>query len=86
MNVMTLLEPLSMLRHSPADGFCDSPEALVYNGQHAAVRFDKTTGSLSLDPPSADVLAVFQELQALASRQHDQERAAMLGRLRKRPF
>lgn len=81
-----LLEPMSLLRHSPADGFEDSPKAFIYKGSSASVRFDKVTGQLSLDPPSADLLDVLQELQALACRQEAQERAAMRARLAKRPY
>jgi hypothetical protein len=86
MNPIVLLEPMTYLRHSPADGFSDSPEALIFKGSSAVVRFDKSTGRVTLDPPNSDVLALLQELQALASRQHDLERATMLAKLRKRPF
>ena len=86
MNPIVLLEPMTLLRHAPDQGFSDLPDALMYQGATACVRFDKTTGRLSLDPPDADLLTVLQELQALASRQHDQERAAMLARLAKRPY
>lgn len=86
MNPIILLEPLSMLRNSPADGFRDLPDALTYQSAEGCVRFDKTSGNLTLDPPSADILVLLQELQALTIRQHDLERAAMLAKLRKRPF
>ena len=86
MHPIALLEPLTWLRHDPAKGFCASPDALVYTGQDASVRFDKSTGRVSLDPPSADVLQLLQELQALASQQEREERAGLLAKLRQRPF
>jgi hypothetical protein len=84
MHPIVLLEPLSLLHHSPAQGFVDSPDAFTYQGACASVRFDKVTGRMTLDPPDADLLAVFQELQALATRQHDQEKARLLARIRRR--
>ena len=86
MNAIVLLEPMTYLRHDPALGFCDSPEAFEYKGAEGCVRFDKATGRVSLDPPSADVLVLLQELQALAMAQHDQEKARLLARLAERPF
>lgn len=86
MNAIVLLEPMTYLRHDPALGFRDSPEAFEYKGAEGCVRFDKATGRVSLDPPSADILVLLQELQALASRQHDQEKARLLSRLAERPF
>lgn len=86
MNPIVLLEPLSYLRHDPHQGFSDLPDALQYQGATACVRFDKTTGRVSLDPPGADVLAVLQELQSLTQAQHDQEKARLLARLAERPF
>lgn len=86
MNAIVLLEPMTYLRHDPAQGFCDSPDALVYTGQDAAVRFDKATGQISLDPPDADLARLLQALQALAMAQHDQEKARLLSRLAQRPF
>lgn len=84
MHPITLLEPLTWLRHSPADGFSDSPDALTYTGQKACVRFDKGSGRLTLDPPDADLLTVFKEMQALATAQHDAEKARLLARIRQR--
>jgi hypothetical protein len=84
MNPIVLLEPLSYLRHSPADGFTDSPDALTYIGLGASVRFDKSTGRVTLDPPSANVLDLLQELHALAQLQHDAEKARLLDRIRQR--
>lgn len=86
MNTIVLLEPLSHLRHSPADGFADTPEALTYQGAEGCVRFDKATGRVSLDPPDADLTRLLQALQALAMAQHDAEKARLLARLRQRPF
>ena len=86
MHPIILLEPLSLLRHSPSDGFSDSPGALEYQGAEGCVRFDKTTGRIGLDPPSADVLVLLQALQALATAQHDAEKNRLLARLRQRPF
>lgn len=86
MHPIVLLGPLSDLRHSPAQGFADSPDALVYNGPDASVRFDKSTGRVTLDPPGADLAQLLQELQALAQTQHDAEKARLLARLRRRPF
>jgi hypothetical protein len=84
MHPIVLLEPLSLLRHDPDQGFTDSPEAFIYKGSSACVRFDKTTARVTLDPPGADVLELLQELQALAQLQHDQDKARMLARLRLR--
>lgn len=84
MHPIILLEPLSLLRHSPTNGFSDSPEAFIYKGSSACVRFDKATGRVSLDPPGADVLQLLQELHALATRQHDAEKARLLDRIRQR--
>lgn len=84
MHPIILLEPLSLLRHAPDQGFSDSPQSLTYQGATACVRFDKATGRVTLDPPDADLLAVFQELQALATRQHDDDKARILARLRLR--
>lgn len=84
MHPIILLEPLTWLRHSPTDGFRDSPDALTYQGACASVRFDKVTGRVTLNPPGADVLQLLQELQALASAQHDQEKARLLERIRQR--
>ncbi|MNP84568.1 hypothetical protein D3C76_1839260 [compost metagenome] len=50
------------------------------------MRFDKASGRVSLDPPSADVLVLLQELQALATAQHDAEKNRLLARLAERPF
>lgn len=86
MNLHVLLEPLSYLRHASDQGFSDSPQALIFKGYSAAVRFDKVSGELSLDPPSADLLGVLQELQPLASLQEREERVVMLTRLARRPF
>ena len=86
MNPIILLEPLSYLRHAPTQGFSDLPDALQYQGAIACVRFHKATGRVSLDPPGADLLTVLKELQALASLQEREERAAMLTRLARRPF
>lgn len=85
MNPIVLLEPLS-LRHSLADGFRDLPDALTYQSAEGCVRFDKTSGCLTLDPPETDVLGLLVELQALANLQEREERAAMLRRLARRPF
>ena len=84
MHPIVLLSPLSDLRHSPTDGFSDSPEAFTYKGSSAVVRFDKATATVTLDPPGADVLVLLQELQALATAQHDQDKARILARLRQR--
>lgn len=86
MDSMTLLEPLSQLRHAPEQGFSDLTDALIYRGSSALVRFDKSTGRITLDPPGADVLVVLQELQRLATAQHDDEKARLVARLRQRPF
>ena len=86
MNPIVLLEPLSLLRHSPADGFRDLPDALTYQSAEGCVHFDKTSGCLTLDPPETDVLGLLVELQALANLQEREERAAMLRRLALRPF
>ena len=86
MHPIILLEPLSHLRHAPEQGFSDNQDAFIYRGSSACVRFDKATGSLTLDPPETDVLVLLVELQALASLQEREERAALLARLRKRPF
>jgi hypothetical protein len=86
MNPIVLLEHMTYLRHSPADGFSDSPEALIFKGSSAVVRFDKSTGRVTLDPPDADLARLLQALQALASQQEREERAAMLARLAKRPY
>lgn len=84
MNPILLLEPMTYLRHSPADGFADSPEAFEYKGAEGCVRFDKASGRVTLDPPGADVLLLLQELQALAMAQHDDDKARILARLRLR--
>lgn len=86
MNPIVLLEPLTWLRHDPDQGFSDSPQAFIYKGSSTVVRFDKATGTVTLDPPGADLLTVFKELQALAQAQHDQDKARILARLRQRPF
>lgn len=86
MNPIILLEPLSYLRHAPADGFIDTPEALTYQGAKACVRFDKGSGCITLDPPGADVLQLQRELSKLTMMQNDQEKALILEKLRKRPF
>ena len=86
MHPIVLLSPLSDLRHAPDQGFADSHDALTYKGSSACVRFDKATARLTLDPPDADLLTVFKELQALAQAQHDQDKARILARLRQRPF
>lgn len=83
---MTLLEPMTYLRHDPAQGFCDSAEAFEYKGAEGCVRFNKASGRVSLDPPDADLARLLQALQALASQQEREERAAMLARLAKRPY
>lgn len=77
---------MTYMRHDPAQGFCDSPEAFEYKGAEGSVRFDKTSGCLTLDPPNSDVLALLQALQALATAQHDAEKAWLMARLRQRPF
>ncbi|MNE54225.1 hypothetical protein D3C76_1668690 [compost metagenome] len=74
------------MRHSLADGFRDLPDALTYQSAEGCVRFDKTSGCLTLDPPETDVLGLLVELQALANLQEREERAAMLRRLARRPF
>ena len=56
MNPIVLLDPLSLLRHSLAYGFRDLPDALTYQSAEGCVRFDKTSGCLTLDPPETDVL------------------------------
>ena len=86
MNPILLLEPMTYLRHDPALGFCDSPAALEYQGAEGCVRFDKASGRVSLDPPGADGLALLQALQALATAQHDAEKARLMARLAQRPF
>lgn len=86
MNPIALLELLSLLRHEPDQGFCDTPAALTYQGVTTRVRFDKNTGHIELSPADADPDPLFRELQALATWQHAQERATLLNRLRKRPF
>nr|QPB93788.1 hypothetical protein [uncultured bacterium] len=86
MNPIVLLDPLSYLRHDPAKGFANSPDALIYQGATACVRFDKASGTVTLEPPGADVLALLQALQALAVAQEADERAAMLAKLAKRPY
>ena len=86
MHPLTLLEPLSLLQHAPAEGFHETPTALVFVGGHAAVSFDKATGQLTLTPPCADVLQLHRELQFLASLQEAQERIRLLARLAKRPY
>lgn len=86
MNPILLLEPMTYLRHDPAQGFTDSAEAFEYKGAEGCVRFDKSTGRVTLDPPGADVLALLQALQALATAQHDAEKAWLMARLRQRPF
>lgn len=70
MHPIVLLEPLSMLRHAPDQGFRDSPTALTQE----------------LTPPDADVLQLHQALQQLAQAQHAQERAYVLAKLRQRLF
>lgn len=84
MHPIALLGPLSDLHHAPDQGFSDSPEALEYKGSSAVVRFDKATAAVTLDPLGADVLALLQELQALATAQHDDDKARLLARLRLR--
>lgn len=84
MHPIVLLGPLSDLRHAPDQGFSDSPDAFEYQGSCACVRFDKSTGRVTLDPPSANVQNLLQELQALAMAQHDAEKARLLARLRLR--
>jgi hypothetical protein len=86
MHPIVLLGPLSDLRHSPTDGFSDSPEAFEYRGSHACVRFDKATGTVTLDPPEADPGQLLVEMQALATRQEAEERAALRARLAQRPY
>ena len=86
MNPIVLLEPMTYLRHDPAQGFCDSPAALEYQGDEGRVHFDKTTGRIALDPPGADVLQLLQALHKLAQAQHDAEKARLLARIRQRPF
>ena len=86
MNPILLLEPMTYLRHDPAQGFTDSPAALEYQGAEGYVRFDKATGRVSLEPPGADVRGLLVELQALATAQHDAAKARLLARLAERPF
>lgn len=86
MNPLVLLEPLSLLRHDPDQGFCDSPTALTYQVATACVRFDKGNGRVDLDPPNSNVLDLLQALQALATAQHDAEKARLLARLAERPY
>ncbi|WP_274643778.1 hypothetical protein [Pseudomonas serbica] len=86
MHPIILLEPLTWLRHDPDQGFSDSPQAFIYKGSSAVVRFDKATGRVTIDPPGTDVLQLLQELHALAMAQHDAEKAKLLARLRRRPF
>ena len=86
MNPLVLLEPLSLLRHDPDQGFCDSPTALTYQVATACVRFDKGNGCVDLDPPNSNVLDLLQALQALATAQHDAEKARLLARLAERPY
>ena len=86
MNPILLLEPMTYLRHDPAQGFTDSPQAFEYKGSSACVRFDKATGRVSLEPPGADVRGLLVELQALATAQHDAEKARLMARLAQRPF
>ncbi|MNC52901.1 hypothetical protein D3C76_365930 [compost metagenome] len=83
MHPIVLLGPLSDL-HAPVQGFSDRPDALTYQGACASVRFDKATAAVTLDPPSANVLELLQELQALAQLQHDAEKARLLARIRLR--
>lgn len=86
MHPLTLLEPLSLLQHAPADGFHDRPDALVYIGAQAAVRFDKATGQVTLTPVSADLLQLHRELQTLAQTQEARERTRILSKLAQRPY
>lgn len=86
MHPITLLEPLSYLSESPTAGFADTPQALEYHSQAGSVRFDKATGTMRLDPPTADVLALLQELQALVTDQEASERAGLLAKLARRPY
>lgn len=85
MHPLTLLEPLSYLC-SLVQGFRDNPNALEYRGAAGRVRFDKTTGGITLDPADLDVLQLHRELQGLASRQDATERARLLARLAQRPY
>lgn len=85
MDKITLLEPLSYISSSAA-GLIDTPTELTYRGLKGTVCFDKTTGQINIDPPSADVLQLHQELQRLVTDQDASERAQLLRKLAQRPY
>ena len=66
MDKITLLEPLSYVCPGTA-GLSDTPTALTYRGLAGTVCFDKTTGKITVDPPTTDVLQLHLELQQLVT-------------------
>lgn len=85
MDKITLLEPLSCISPSAA-GVIDTPTELTYRCLAGTVSFDKTTGQVSIDPATANVLEMHQELQRLATEQDATERAQLLRKLAQRPY
>ncbi len=85
MDKITLLEPLSYVGPDTA-GVSDTTTSLTYRGLAGTVCFDKTTGQINIDPRTANVLQLHQELQRLALNQDATERAQLLCKLAQRPY